>query len=96
MAIILPLVVIDPAIGADEAHDARLVEVVEGVQARPRGERDPGPHARERGQDDLGIVPSHDLVIVRMGHMRGQPAARRPTNTALGLVVEAVTASTAQ
>jgi len=25
-----------------------------------------------------------------MGHMRGQAAARRPTNTALGLVMEAI------
>ena len=36
------------------------------------------------------IVPAHDLVIVRMGHMRGQNAARRPTNAALGLVMEAI------
>jgi hypothetical protein len=30
-----------------------------------------------------------------MGHMRGQGPARRATNTALGLVVEAVGGSTA-
>jgi hypothetical protein len=35
-------------------------------------------------------VPSHDLVIVRMGHMRGQTAARRATNNALSLIMEAV------
>jgi CubicO group peptidase (beta-lactamase class C family) len=42
------------------------------------------------GGQNTWIVPSHDLVIVRMGHMRGQGAARRPTNTALGLVMEAI------
>jgi CubicO group peptidase (beta-lactamase class C family) len=43
------------------------------------------------GGQTTWIVPSHDLVIVRMGHMRGQGPARRVTNTALGLVIEAVT-----
>jgi CubicO group peptidase (beta-lactamase class C family) len=43
------------------------------------------------GGQNTWIVPSHDLVIVRMGHMRGQGAARRATNTALGLIVQAVT-----
>jgi CubicO group peptidase (beta-lactamase class C family) len=43
------------------------------------------------GGQNTWIVPSHDLVIVRMGHMRGQGPARRATNTALGLVLEAVT-----
>jgi CubicO group peptidase (beta-lactamase class C family) len=42
------------------------------------------------GGQHTWIVPSHDLVIVRMGHMRGQAAARRATNTALALVMEAV------
>ena len=42
------------------------------------------------GGQNTWIVPSHDLVIVRMGHMRGQAAARRATNAALGLVMEAV------
>jgi CubicO group peptidase (beta-lactamase class C family) len=42
------------------------------------------------GGQNTWIVPSHDLVIVRMGHMRGQGAARRATNTALGLVMEAI------
>jgi CubicO group peptidase (beta-lactamase class C family) len=41
------------------------------------------------GGQNTWIVPSHDLVIVRMGHMRGQGPARRATNTALGLVMEA-------
>lgn len=42
------------------------------------------------GGQNTWIVPSHDLVIVRMGHMRGQGAARRATNMALGLVMKAV------
>ena len=42
------------------------------------------------GGQNTWIVPSHDLVIVRMGHMRGQNAARTITNRALGLVMEAV------
>ncbi len=43
------------------------------------------------GGQNTWIVPSKDLVIVRMGHMRGQGPARRATNAALALVVEAVT-----
>jgi CubicO group peptidase (beta-lactamase class C family) len=42
------------------------------------------------GGQNTWIVPSRDLVIVRMGHMRGQGPARRATNTALGLVMEAI------
>jgi CubicO group peptidase (beta-lactamase class C family) len=42
------------------------------------------------GGQNTWIVPSHDLVIVRMGHMRGQGPARRATNAALRLVMEAV------
>ncbi|MGE5833089.1 MAG: serine hydrolase domain-containing protein, partial [Acidobacteriota bacterium] len=42
------------------------------------------------GGQNTWIVPSHDLVIVRMGHMRGQTAARRATNNALSLIMEAV------
>jgi CubicO group peptidase (beta-lactamase class C family) len=42
------------------------------------------------GGQNTWIVPSQDLVIVRMGHMRGQGPARRATNAALGLVMEAV------
>lgn len=43
------------------------------------------------GGQNTWIVPSKDLVIVRMGHMRGQGPARRATNAALGLVMQAVT-----
>lgn len=42
------------------------------------------------GGQNTWIVPSRHLVIVRMGHMRGQGPARRATNTALGLVIEAI------
>jgi CubicO group peptidase (beta-lactamase class C family) len=42
------------------------------------------------GGQNTWIVPSHDLVIVRMGHMRGQGPARRATNEALGLIMKAV------
>jgi CubicO group peptidase (beta-lactamase class C family) len=48
------------------------------------------------GGQNTWIVPSHDLVIVRMGHMRGQGPARRATNTALGLVMKAVGAGEGQ
>jgi CubicO group peptidase (beta-lactamase class C family) len=47
------------------------------------------------GGQNTWIVPTHDLVIVRMGHMRGQGPARRATNTALGLVMEAIGARAA-
>ena len=43
------------------------------------------------GGQNTWIGPSLDLVVVRMGHMRGRTAARRATDTALGLVVEALT-----
>jgi len=42
------------------------------------------------GGQNTWIVPSHDLVIVRMGHMRGQGRARIVTDRALGLVMQAV------
>jgi CubicO group peptidase (beta-lactamase class C family) len=42
------------------------------------------------GGQNTWIVPSRDLVIVRMGHMRGQGPARRATNAALSLVMEAM------
>jgi CubicO group peptidase (beta-lactamase class C family) len=47
------------------------------------------------GGQNTWIVPSQDLVIVRMGHMRGQGPARRATNAALGLVIEAIGAKVA-
>jgi CubicO group peptidase (beta-lactamase class C family) len=44
------------------------------------------------GGQSTFIVPSHDMVIVRMGHARGQGPARRATNAALALLMEAVPA----
>jgi CubicO group peptidase (beta-lactamase class C family) len=44
------------------------------------------------GGQNTWIVPTHDLVIVRMGHMLGQGVARRATNRALGLVMDALAA----
>ena len=49
-------------------------------------------YAAGAGGQNTWIVPSLDLVIVRMGHMRGASAARTPTNAALALVAEAVSA----
>lgn len=46
------------------------------------------------GGQNTWIVPSHNLVIVRMGHMRGAGAARRGTNQALSLVMKAIAATT--
>ena len=42
------------------------------------------------GGQNTWIVPSHDQSERRMGHMRGQGPARRATNAALTLVMEAV------
>jgi CubicO group peptidase (beta-lactamase class C family) len=42
------------------------------------------------GGQNVFIVPSHQLVIVRMGHFRGASAARKTTNEALRLVIDAV------
>lgn len=41
------------------------------------------------------IVPTHDLVIVRMGHMRGEEAAEASTARAMKLLLEAVPQSRA-
>lgn len=43
------------------------------------------------GGQNTWIVPGRDLVIVRMGHMRGsQNVAHRITNHALGLIIQAI------
>ncbi len=42
------------------------------------------------GGQNTFIVPSHKLVIVRMGHQRGERVARKTTNEALRLVIEAI------
>jgi len=48
-------------------------------------------YAAGAGGQNTWIVPSHDLVVVRMGHMRGSGAAVKPTNAALGMIIEAAT-----
>ena len=42
------------------------------------------------GGQNTFIVPSHQMVIVRMGHARGQGAGRRATNAALKILMDAV------
>src|SRR3954467_5202228 len=41
------------------------------------------------GQTAL-IIPSHDLVVVRLGHYRGESAGAAGFNKALALLIEAV------
>jgi CubicO group peptidase (beta-lactamase class C family) len=41
------------------------------------------------------IVPSHDLVVVRMGHQRGAPVGTKTLNQALAAIVSAIDASRA-
>jgi hypothetical protein len=36
------------------------------------------------------VVPSHDLVIVRMGHQRGAPVGSKLLNQSLSAIVAAV------
>jgi CubicO group peptidase (beta-lactamase class C family) len=42
------------------------------------------------GGQNTFVVPSHQLVVVRMGHHRGAGRGGRALNTALGLLMEAV------
>jgi CubicO group peptidase (beta-lactamase class C family) len=42
------------------------------------------------GGQNTWIVPSHNLVIVRMGHFRGSAVGRRTTNVALAKLMEAI------
>ena len=39
------------------------------------------------------VVPSHDLVVVRMGHFRGSPAGTRTLNAALAELMKAIPAA---
>jgi CubicO group peptidase (beta-lactamase class C family) len=36
------------------------------------------------------IIPTHDLVVVRLGHYKGEEAGARALNQALALLVDAV------
>src|SRR5206468_6336613 len=59
------LVVIDPTVGLDEALDAPLVELLQGVEPRPRGERDLVRHPRIGGEDDVLLVALNDGFQLR-------------------------------
>src|SRR2546428_4113339 len=50
------LVVIDPDVGLDEAVDAGLVEIVEGVDPRPGREGDPGVHVGVGRNDQVHVA----------------------------------------
>jgi CubicO group peptidase (beta-lactamase class C family) len=45
------------------------------------------------GAQHVFVVPTHDLVITRMGHQRGGPAGAQALNQALGLLMEAIPSS---
>jgi CubicO group peptidase (beta-lactamase class C family) len=42
------------------------------------------------GEQNVIIVPSHDLVVVRLGHSRGSRAGGAALNVALGKIIEAI------
>ena len=42
------------------------------------------------GGQSVTIIPSHDLVIVRLGHYKGQQAGNKALNKAYSLLMEAV------
>ena len=48
------------------------------------------------GGQNVFIIPSHDLVVVRMGHFRGAPAGRKALNTAFTHLMQAIPSSRAQ
>jgi CubicO group peptidase (beta-lactamase class C family) len=38
------------------------------------------------------IIPSHDLVVVRLGHFKGEDAGTKDFGKALGILMQAVPA----
>src|SRR5436853_428764 len=56
----LPRVVVDATVSSDEPLDTSLVHLVQRLQPRPRGERDPLRHRRIRREDNLARVLPHD------------------------------------
>ena len=47
-------------------------------------------YANGAGGQYTFVVPSHDLVVVRMGHQRGAPAGNRQLNEALAALIAAI------
>lgn len=45
------------------------------------------------GGQNTFVIPSHDLVVVRMGHFRGAAAGRTALNTAFTHLMAAVPAA---
>ena len=58
------------------------------------GGADPVPHSaysmRGAGGQTTMIIPTHDLVVVRLGHFKGEAPGARALNRALALLVQAV------
>ena len=42
------------------------------------------------GGQMVAIIPSHDLVVVRLGHYKGQTHASKALNKAFALLMEAI------
>jgi len=42
------------------------------------------------GGQSVAIIPSHDLVIVRLGHYKGQSEGAKALNNAYALLMEAI------
>src|SRR5437879_13141761 len=59
------LVMVDANVRIDEPFDARLVELLNGVDSRPRRQSDPGLHARIRRENDVLVVALNDRLQLR-------------------------------
>jgi hypothetical protein len=58
-------VVVDAAVGVDEAANARLVELIHRLDAGPRGQRNAAFHPRVGREDDVAVVRIHDVAQAR-------------------------------
>jgi hypothetical protein len=58
--------------------------------ARLQRRGDPETEVAGLGQQTTLIIPSHDLVVVRLGHYRGESYAASGFSEALALLIEAV------
>ena len=74
--------------------DARFMAASSGSTSRTisRCPRDAYYMSGAGGQTTL-VIPSHDLVVARLGHYAGARAAMPALNRALKLLLEAVPAS---